>query len=483
VPLSEDDARDVAQGLLKVRQAECRRLDRIRDYMIGKTCRVYSPRKTTQEYRQLVKMSKVNIMPLVVSTFAENLFVEGYRPAKSANNAKAWELWQDNRMDQRQSLLYRSALTYGLSYATVLKRDGGGVLIEPYSPRQLTAVYEDPCSDEWPVYAVAVSDGYDGERRKNVQRVSLFDADWVYRFDRAADESALMFLPDTSGAHGLPECPVVRWVNAGADLDEGAVGEVEPLIELQDQIDNTTYGLLISQQFTAFRQRWVTGMTIEQDANGAEREPFNAGADRVFQAESVDTRFGEFAESELKGYLDSRQSTLRIISAKAQLAPHALLVSDGVSNLSAEALAALEAAQQRKTGEQKTSFGESCEQMLRLASAANGDMAGWEDTSAQVVWRDTESRSLAQVADALGKMATMLSIPPRALWERIPGVTDQDIARWEKLADREDGMDTGQPMQPSAGQMPKMPAGQMPAGQGAPNAAPNGRAARTPAPA
>jgi hypothetical protein len=234
--------------------------------------------------------------------------------------------------------------------------------------------------------------------------------------------------------------PVVRFANAGADLDSGPCSEVEQLIELQDQVDNTTYGLLVAQQFQAFRQRWVTGMTIEQDANGADREPFNAGEDRVLQAESPDTKFGEFGETELKGYLDSRQSTLRIISAKAQLAPHALLVSDGISNLSAEALAAMESAQQRKTNEQKTSFGESAEQMLRLASKAAGDQAGWEDTSAQVVWRDTESRSLAQVADALGKMASMLSIPPRALWERIPGVTTQDVQRWEKMADREDGL-------------------------------------------
>lgn len=482
MPLSEDDAREVLDGLMKCRDREMRRLDRIRGYMLGETCMVYSPRKTTREYRQLVNMCKVNVMPLVVSTFAENLFVEGYRPAKQAKNAKAWELWQDNRMDQRQSLIYRAALTYGLSYATVLKEKGDptGALIEPYSPRHLTAVYEDPTSDEWPVYAVCVSQGYDAATRKDVTRLRLYDDEWVYYFIKPADKSATMvYVPDESGAHGLGVTPVVRFVNAGADLDDGAVGEVEPLIEMQDQLDNTTYGLLIAQQFQAFRQRWVTGMTIEQDANGADREPFNAGVDRVFQAESVDTKFGEFGETELKGYLDSRQSTLRIISAKAQLAPHALLVSDGVSNLSAEALAALEAAQQRKTGEQKTSFGESVEQMLRLASKASGDSAGWDDTSAQVVWRDTESRSLAQVADALGKLATMLAIPPQALWGRIPGVTQQDLDIWEKLAKQEVGMDAGIVSPNGQPQMPMAPTG-----QGAPpNAAPNGRTARAPAPA
>ena len=457
MPLPEDDAREVLDDLMKVREREMRRLDRIRGYMIGETCQVYSPRKSTREYRQLVNMSKVNVMPLVVSTFAENLFVEGYRPARSSKNAKAWGLWQDNRMDQRQSLIYRSALTYGVSYATVLKAAGdtGKALIDPYSPRHLTAVYEDPTCDEWPVYAICVSSGYDAATRKDVTRVRLYDDEFVYYFVRPNDKTGTMtYVQEESGEHGLGVTPVVRFVNAGVDLDNGPASEVEALIELQDQLDNTTYGLLISQQFTAFRQRWVTGMTIEQDASGVDREPFNAGVDRVFQGESPDTKFGEFGESNLDGYLASRQSTLRIISAKAQLAPHALLVSDGVSNLSAEALAALEAAQQRKTGEQKTSFGESNEQMLRLASKAAGDEAGWEDTKAQVVWRDTESRSLAQVADALGKMAQMLAIPPRALWDKIPGVTDTDVQRWEKLADAEDGLGvTG-----TNGQVPGQPA-------------------------
>jgi hypothetical protein len=53
------------------------------------------------------------------------------------------------------------------------------------------------------------------------------------------------------------------------------------------------------------------------------------------------------------------------------------------------------------------------------------------DTSAQVIWRDTEARSLASTVDALGKLVTMLGVPPQALWERIPGVTQQDVERWK----------------------------------------------------
>lgn len=461
MPLSVDDARDVVKDLLKVRDAELARLDKIRGYMRGEVCQIYSPRKTTAEYRQIVEMSKVNVLPLVVSAFAQNLFVEGYRGRRAKNNVKAWDVWQDNRMDQRQALIYRAALAYGLAYTTTFRKRGGGAIITPYSPRELTAVYDDPINDEWPVYAVTCSDGYDKAKKKRVHRIELLDSEWRYRFVRVHGDTELYYVaqPDDdseetpSGAHGLPECPVVRWVNAGQDLDEGPVSEVEPLFPLQDQINNTTYALLIKQQFQAFRQRWVTGMTIEENPDGSEREPFRPGVDRVFHGESPDTKFGEFEEGSLQGLLDSRQSTLSLIAVTAQISPTALVLSDGtIANLSADALAALESSQQRKQAGMKTSFGESNEQQLRLGCAAAG-IDGYDDRSSQVVWRDTESRSLGQAADAANKLSAV-GIPPRALWDLLldwlPNLSQQDLERWEAYAAQEDGLaeKAQQPPQP-----------------------------------
>ena len=75
-----------------------------------------------------------------------------------------------------------------------------------------------------------------------------------------------------------------------------------------------------------------------------------------------------------------------------------------------------------------------------LAALAAGDEEGWRDVSAQVIWRDTESRSLAQTVDALGKLTQMLQVPPEMLWERIPGVTQQDVERWRAAAEAGDPM-------------------------------------------
>jgi hypothetical protein len=50
------------------------------------------------------------------------------------------------------------------------------------------------------------------------------------------------------------------------------------------------------------------------------------------------------------------------------------------------------------------------------------------------------SRSLAQAADALGKLAQMLGVPVEMLWEQIPGWTDQDVQRAKDLAKENGGM-------------------------------------------
>jgi hypothetical protein len=101
---------------------------------------------------------------------------------------------------------------------------------------------------------------------------------------------------------------------------------------------------------------------------------------------------------------------------------------------SAEALLAADTTLAKKVADHQVLFGEAWEQTFRLAGRAAGDENAATDMEAQVWWRDTEPRSIAQQVDALGKMATMLQVPPSALWERIPGATGADLELWRTEA-------------------------------------------------
>src|SRR5690606_9225349 len=130
---------------------------------------------------------------------------------------------------------------------------------------------------------------------------------------------------------------------------------------------------------------------------------------------------------------------VRGLAAVPQTPAHEMLGQ--MANLSAEALAAARASQTAKTDERKHTFGETWEQWLRLAAHMAGDAESANDFEAQIRWKDTEIRSLSQAADALGKLAQMLSVPVELLWEKIPGFTQQDVETAKELIERGGGVD------------------------------------------
>lgn len=437
---------DLIDRLFKQSRFERNRLTNIHNYIKNRTFDIYVPRQATREFRMLVDQSRFNVLPLLVKVFRQNLCIDGYRPSKSSDNSPVWdEVWQPNRMDARQTGLWKCAIQYGYSFGSVLKGIPGPV-VGVYSPRQVIADYEN-LTDEWPRYVIVIESPLKSDDNWNMQDLSLqpFFPDG-YKISLYDNTNRVKLVRERGGwevrevaEHGMGVCPFVKFWEQYDDPDEDSVGIVEPLLPVQRQLNQTTFSLLMAQQYAAFRQRWVTGMTIEEDVNGVPRIPFNPAVDKVFHAESPDTKFGEFEQSSLDGYLNSRDKVLMFISSLTQIPPNNLMVGTGISNLSAEALASLEAGLRRSTGEFQTSFGESTEQLMRLAGRAMGTTEGlsvWEDQSAQVHWKDTTPRSLAQVADALGKLATMLAIPPRVLWEKLPDVPQQDLERWHIEADK-----------------------------------------------
>lgn len=434
--LTDAQALDTANGILDASRDEDNRLARVSQYLKGTyPTKAYIPQNASNraahaEYLGILNRSRVPVLSLVVDSLAQNLYVDGYRPARSAENAAGWEHWQSNQMDAEQARVHRAAIAYGAAYLVVLP--GSPVPVwRPVSPKRMRAVYADRLNDEWPTFALETWDEWtvDGP----VKRYRLYDDVAVHDLRGSVNSWGAVEYMGTA-AHNTGFCPVVRYLG-DMDLDAEVVGEVEPLIPLQDQLDATTFNLEMAQQYAVHRQRWVTGMAVPEDDNGKPIEPFKAALDRLWVAEDADTKFGEFEQTTIKDWLDAREATLRHIAIKSQTPPGSLLGT--MINLSAEALAAAEAPQQRRVGSYKTSFGESHEQAFRLDALQAGNLAGWEDQSAQVVWRDTESRSLAQVADALGKLSVSLGIPARGLWEKIPGVTDQDLDSWEAMRTQE----------------------------------------------
>ena len=426
-------ATELANQLMQKRQAERDRLERLYHYRqhgvepfgVLSDARIMGmPAGVPDEVRILAKKSRVNLMRYVVASRVQDMYVDGFKTSTSPDNVPAWEIWQANQLDARQLGVHRAALTFGSAYVVVLPGTPVPV-IRGVSPREMTVGYGD--DDVWPVAAL-------WKLRGGTWRI--LDDTYVWTL-KGSDNGQLSVV--TGAPHGAvdidgatPVCPVIRFRET-VDLDCDVQGIVEPLTELQDQVNITSFGLQVAQHYGAFRQRYIMGWLADSEA-----QALKTGASRLMMFEDGpgDIQVGEFAQTELRGYIESREATIRHLATVSQTPVHELMGQ--FVNLSAEALEAARQSHTAAVEENRLAAGESWEQTLALASRYAGEPV---EASASVVWRDTSLRSILQVAQALGTLVEKLGVPPKALWSRIPGVTQHELDQWKAMADEPGAFD------------------------------------------
>lgn len=445
---------DLAKQLLGVLNIDRVKLLRIDDYLHGNHDDPYMPANADDEYRLLARRCVSNWTPLLVGTPAQALYVDGFRRGEnqvdltkqSFQDSMEWSHWQRSRLDARQSAVHRGALTYGHSFTLTERLRNGKIATKGLSALRTAALYEDPANDDTPYAALTVTSWATSERPGKAR---MWDGENEYAVtfkNTAGDDTGITV--STGRLHGASECPVTRFA-AAVDLEGRTMGVIEPMIALQNRINQTVFDLLVAQTYTSVKVRYATGMAppLERDEEGdpilddkgqPKAIPMNHNAARFLFAEDPDVKFGSLDESPLGGFIDSIDMSIRHLAAVSQTPPHHLLGQ--IANLSAEALLAAETSLSRKIEEFRHSFGESWERVFRLAAELEGNTASMEDYSGEVLWRDMEQRSLAQAADALGKLKEQLGIPARGLWKRVPGVTQNEILEWEDLAEDEDSV-------------------------------------------
>jgi hypothetical protein len=297
-----------------------------------------------------------------------------------------------------------------------------------YSSAKMTAFYESP-DDDWPLYAISaepIQRWEEGvQRGETAWRVMMFDESNVYWFDKLRRDD-LPTLIDTR-EHGFSFVPVVRYVNRQT-ITGRAIGEVEPYVATASRIDQDVFDRLVVQRFGAWRVRTATGLVEPPTEEEQQRQEMALKVSDILVSDSPDTQFGSLPQSEMDGHLAAATNDVRMLASVSQTPPQHL--TGDLANISAEALAAIEASYNRKVEQRKQSFGESHEQCFALSAELMGMPV---DIQSQVQWRDMESRSLAQTADAMGKLAQMLEIPVEVLWDKVGFLTEQDRQRAREL--------------------------------------------------
>lgn len=448
VPAGSFDLKLVEDMLLTL-QHDRADYDLCNDYLEGKQLLPYAPRNTTEQIRDLQRRSIANMIPLLVNLPSQMSFVDDYRRRNNGklekkrdtaeNTSTEWTLWQKNRMDGRQAVIYRSVLTYGHAFVAVNNLNPKDVRFDILSTRNTVAYFRDPVNDIRPSHVLTIM-SY--PRSESIPGLAVFWDD-QYRWELDYNVDGKFVVKGKPFAHKLEKCPVIRYT-CFIDDEGRTLGVVKPAIPLQDRLNQATFSTNVTADFGAFKVRFAAGLipNFKRDEEGnlildANDEPIPIPVE-VSQAQMLisddpQTKFGQLDETPLDGYLRQEEQAARNFTMISQFPPLASI--SNLANLSAEAWAAAEAQFIRWIDSLHISLGESHEELFRTGALAMGDTEGANSFGGEVRWRDMTTKTIAVMMDALGKAAQMLEVPRKGLWPLIPGVTKGMLDDWDEMHD------------------------------------------------
>lgn len=446
-------------------------LEKLDRYAHGDQDPPFMPAHANAEYRLVAGRSFTNFMGQTLNIPTQTLFVDGFRtsrggsePAMAADGPE-WEAWQRSRGDSIQSAIYRGAFTHGYSLVSAARdKKTGKSRIRGISALRSSAIFDDPVNDIVPLAAIEIKQ--DAEERwvnGNAVRIPGKAVVWGETHEEYITwdnkDGKRSFTRISSRPHGGSECPVTRFP-ASIDLEGRCIGIVEPLIQLQDRINQSVHDLLIAQTYTAHQVRTATGMAgavqkdfiFEKDSDGnivydedghpeirevrdkigPDGQPVleqpNINAASMLISEDPQAKFGVLPGAPLDGFIESINMSVRHFATLSATPPHYMMGS--ITNISADALKSAEMALTRKIDLYKVIFGECWERVINVCAEIDG--APTHDEKLETLWRDMEGQSLARTADALLKLKE-LNVPAQALWSMVPGMTSTQLKEWKEL--------------------------------------------------
>lgn len=403
------------------------RLNWLDRWATGKQPHVRPLKRNTERF-VLQQMARTGWIPLAITTFAQQMVVDGYRKEGESSSYKgAWEGWLRNKMGMQQLSINRATMAFGYSYVRVTagsidktdpdsgeKTSKTMAVMRAVDPRDCFAIYEDPYADEYPLYVL--------EKIPN-GTYRWWEPNGDY-FELTVDKGKFSLGEHKETDYGAP--PFVRYVNQ-IDLRGRCWGDVEPVIDLAARIDKTAFDRLMVQHFNSFKVRWATGLEQADTPEGVAEDKIRISNEDILIASDTEAKFGTLNETSMAGFIEAYKADLETFAAVMQLPPNLM---GQVVNVAADALDGARRQTYQRLFEKQTVMGESHAQVMRLAALIEGRAEDADDFLARITWQDVEVRSLAQFADAWGKIVTQLGVPKWAAWNKIPGVEQSEVDAW-----------------------------------------------------
>ena len=371
-------------------------------YIAGNQPAAFMSKKSREALDDRMSRMSVGIPKLAVSALTERLSVQGFRVEGSDEPDPALSAVSD-RVDLELTIAQalNDMLTYGQGYVSVWVDDRGQATATAESPYQ-TAVTRDPATGE---IVAALKRWRDSD---GTPRATYYTPENIRSLSHRAWKTEGAFPQDGWSVMGtVPNpfgvVPIVALTNRPTWQNPDGVSEIEPLYDLVDGLCKTLSDSLVTSEFYARPRRWATGIELQEDEDGNFIAPFSNAADSVWVSEDHESRFGQFQSSSMSGYEGQVRMFLQLISSVSGLPQHYLSVNGELP--SADAIRSSEASLVAKVSQIKRTTSKAVARIAAILLCIENDfLTDVRSISIDPIWGQSESRSVAQSADALQKL-------------------------------------------------------------------------------
>lgn len=375
-------------------------------YVAGRHRRVYVPQEASVEYKNLAPKAVVNLTSLLVRSLLQDMSLTGYRHPEQGVREETYRAWVEaGMMSGKTHTAERHAFVHGSSYLALIPSPRARDWVTgAFSPAEVYVQYEDFVNDPRPtVFACKVPGEPDLAAVWIDRTVYLLD---LTSRTMSAGATSEQFFADTE--------PVVRLVAGdwiiGTSGKMEPTGEVYPVINPQDRLNQAVMDLLLVQTFGAVVLRYVAGLdTSDKTEEEARAAKVLLAVDRLLTADDPETKFGTLAGTPLEPYIRNVAAAVSDFAVTGQIPPSRLMSK--IENVGADAILITREPYEAKLANYRETFGERFEAFARALAVARRLPDPGAD--GYFTWRSTELRTIAEIADAAPKLHSVgLNIEP-----------------------------------------------------------------------
>ncbi len=382
---------------------------------------------------------------LVVQSVEERLDVTGFRtPGTDQPDAGLWEIWQRCNLDEESQKLHTDSLVYGRSYAMIWADNAGKARITVESPRQVHVSYYPGTRTRQYGIKRWVEDGFGHAVVFTETEATRYQTVAKMSEDTTLDGYGSAWTVVATLPNPLGVVPIVPFPNKPRTLKPDGESELSDLLPIFDAINKLSTDLMVASEFGASPRRWATGIELPEKRDPDTGEPtgevdtsgaFSQEAGRVWLAEPVDARLGQFPGADLSGFTNALANLTQSLGALSGLPPHYLGLH-GDQPASADAIRSAEASLVAKVRRKQRVLSGGWEECMRIASAIELGHFSVNLERLETLWANPETRTVAQSADAATKLVQAGLLSPDAALEFYLDLTPTQVERNRELRRR-----------------------------------------------